>query len=272
VLRPGENIRVAVTGVAGRMGQETARTISQTPGLELVLAIDRSNVGERLRDVAGPRAADLVIEDKLGAALTRVETDVLIDFTTLASSVNNAESALTRKVAPVIGATGLTAQEVRQLTALCRENETPGMYVPNFAVGAVLMMKFAEMAAAWLPDVEIIELHHERKKDAPSGTAMLTAERIAEARKTAPTTIATDLMKVEGARGGLYKNVPMHSVRLPGLLAHQEVMFGGKGEVLTIRHDSMDRASFMEGVKLCALKVWQLQGFVIGLDRLMFAE
>lgn len=254
------------------MGQETVRTISQTPGLQLVLAIDKARAGERLRDVAGPRAADLVIEDKLGAALSRVETDVLIDFTNHASAMQNAESALTRKVAPVIGATGIAAKDLRQLAALSREHQTPGMYVPNFAIGAVLMMKFAQMAAAWLPDVEIIELHHENKQDAPSGTAMLTAERISEARKKAPTPIATSLMKVEGARGGNYKDVPMHSVRLPGLLAHQEVLFGGKGEVLTIRHDSMDRSSFMEGVKLCAFRVWQLEGFVVGLDRLMFGD
>lgn len=254
------------------MGQETVRAISHTPGLELVLAIDKACAGEKLRDVAGPRAADLVIEDKIGAALNRVETDVMIDFTNHASALQNAESALTRKVAPVIGATGVTQKDLRQLIALSRDYETPGMYVPNFAVGAVLMMKFAQIAAAWMPDVEIIELHHEKKQDAPSGTAMLTADRVADARKKAPLLITTSLTKVEGARGGNYKDIPMHSVRLPGLLAHQEVLFGGKGEVLTIKHDSMDRSSFMEGVKMCALRVWQLDGFTVGLDRLMFGD
>jgi 4-hydroxy-tetrahydrodipicolinate reductase len=214
----------------------------------------------------------LIIEDKIGAALTRVETDVMIDFTNHASALQNAESALTRKVAPVIGATGITQKDIRQLIALSRDFETPGMYVPNFAVGAVLMMRFAQIAAAWMPDVEIIELHHEKKQDAPSGTAMLTADRIADARKKAPLIVTTSQFKVEGARGGNYKDIPMHSVRLPGLLAHQEVLFGGKGEVLTLKHDSMDRSSFMEGVKLCAFRVWQLEGFTIGLDRLMFGD
>jgi len=269
MIRQGESIRVAVVGAAGRMGMETARAVTQAVGLELVLAIDRAHVGERLRDLAGGRAADIVIEDKLGAALDRVETDVLIDFTNHGSAVQNASSALARKVAPVIGATGVSAMDVRGLASLSKEHQTPGMYVPNFAVGAVLMMHFAALAARWLPNAEIIELHHDFKQDAPSGTAMLTAEKIAEARRTGPSVAPTPMLKVEGARGGLHRDVPLHSVRLPGLLAHQEVMFGGIGEVLTIRHDSMDRTSFMEGVTLCARKVWEQKGFVVGMERLL---
>jgi 4-hydroxy-tetrahydrodipicolinate reductase len=269
MFREGKSVRVAVIGAAGRMGIETVRAVTQAEGLELVLALDRTHVGDRLRDVAGGRAADLVIEDKLGAALDRVETDVLIDFTNHGSAVQNASSALTRKVAPVIGATGVLANDVRSLAALSRENETPGMYVPNFAIGAVLMMHFAALAAKWMPDAEIIELHHDLKQDAPSGTAMLTAEKIAEARFEAPKAVKTSLLKIEGARGGTYKDVPMHSVRLPGLLAHQMVMFGGTGEVLTLRHDSMDRSSFMQGVVLCAREVCKQHGFVVGMERLL---
>jgi 4-hydroxy-tetrahydrodipicolinate reductase len=267
--REGQCIRVAVVGAAGRMGMETACAVTQSDNMELVLAIDRVRVGERLRDVAGGRAADIVIEDRLGAALDRVKTDVLIDFTNHGSAVQNASSALTRGVAPVIGATGVSSNDVRSLAALSREHETPGMYVPNFAIGAVLMMHFSALAAKWLPDVEIIEMHHDLKQDAPSGTAMLTAEKISEGRHDAPKAVKTTLMKVEGARGGTYKDVPVHSVRLPGLLAHQMVVFGGTGEVLTLRHDSMDRGSFMQGVVLCVREVWNQQGFVVGMDRLL---
>jgi 4-hydroxy-tetrahydrodipicolinate reductase len=269
MVKEGQIIRVAVVGAAGRMGMETACAVTQAEGFELVLAVDRLRVGERLRDVAGGRAADLVIEDKLGAALDRVKPDVLIDFTNHGSAVQNASSALTRGIAPIIGTTGVSSNDVRSLTALSREHETPGMYVPNFAIGAVLMMHFSELAAKWMPDVEIIEMHHDLKQDAPSGTAMLTAEKIAEGRYDAPKAVKTTLLKVEGARGGTYKDVPVHSVRLPGLLAHQTVMFGGTGEVLTLRHDSMNRSSFMPGVVLCAREVWNQQGFVVGMDRLL---
>jgi 4-hydroxy-tetrahydrodipicolinate reductase len=141
--------------------------------------------------------------------------------------------------------------------------------VPNFSIGAVLMMKFSEMAAQYLPDAEIIELHHEKKVDAPSGTAMRTAEMISAARTKAITPLPEQQLKSEGARGANVHDVVVHSVRLPGLLAHQEVHFGGVGELLTIRHDSMDRSSFEMGIKLCCAKVNQLKGFVVGMEHLL---
>jgi 4-hydroxy-tetrahydrodipicolinate reductase len=152
----------------------------------------------------------------------------------------------------------------------CRETGVPGMVVPNFAIGAVLMMRFAEIAAAWLPDCEIVEMHHDRKEDAPSGTAQMTAQRIGKARTEEPTRLPRAAIKVEGVRGGSVAAVPIHSVRLPGLVAHQIVMFGGPGETLTLRHDSMDRASFMSGVKLCVRKVRTLEGLAVGMDKLIF--
>ena len=166
--------------------------------------------------------------------------------------------------------TGISEANLEAIRELCEKHNTPGMYVPNFAIGAVLMMHFAEIAAKWLPDAEIIEFHHDRKEDAPSGTAMLTAEKIGNARVSSPTPLPKPLLKAEGARGGLVKEVPVHSVRLPGLLAHQEVIFGGPGETLTIRHDSLDRASFMQGVKLCAKSVRNLKGLTVGLDKILF--
>ncbi len=263
-------VRVAVVGAAGRMGTEVLRTVSQAPGIEIVLAVDRERVGENCREFAGGRAPDITVVDKLGAALDGTPADVLIDFSHGSGAAVHAESALKRGVAPVIGATGMKDTDLREISLRCKETGVPGMYVPNFAIGAVLMMKFSEMAAKWMPDVEIIELHHDRKEDAPSGTAMRTAELIQEARQDSPTRKPRQLLKVDGARGGAYKDVNIHSVRLPGYIAHQEVIFGRLGEILTIRHDSMDRTSFMQGVALAAKEVRNLDGFVVGLDKILF--
>lgn len=267
-----DRIRVAVAGAAGRMGQEVVRAVSTCPDMELVVAVDRAATGQNLQEVVGTGAPDLVISDKLGAALDGTPADVLVDFTQSASAGLNAESALKRQVSPLIGTTGLDAVTLRELSRLSKELMVPGMYVPNFAIGAVLMMKFAEIAAKWLPDAEIIELHHDQKEDAPSGTSIRTAEMIAAARTGRPAHKPRPIMKVEGARGGAMLDVHIHSVRLKGFIAHQEVIFGGAGEVLTIRHDSMDRKSFMEGVKLCIREMRSLEGFVIGMDQILFRE
>ena len=267
--KPTGNIRVAVVGAAGRMGREVLKAVSEAADLDLVLAVDRAGAGTPVRELAGPGAPDIVVEDRLGAGLERTEAHVLVDFTTAAAAAVNAEMAVKRGVAPVIGATGIDRASLRTLATQCQEGGVPAMYVPNFAIGAVLLMKFAEMAAKWLPDVEIIELHHEKKEDAPSGTAMRTAEMISAVRKAPAGHRGLTTFKVEGVRGGKYQDIQIHSVRLRGLLAHQEVLFGGQGEVLTLRHDSMDRSSFMEGVKLCVRKVWDRQGLTTGMDSLL---
>jgi 4-hydroxy-tetrahydrodipicolinate reductase len=263
-------IKVAVIGAAGRMGTEVLRTVGQEPGLEIVAAIDREKVGVNCREFAGGRAPDLAVVDKLGVALDNTKADVLIDFSHGSGAAQHADSAVKRGVSPVIGATGLNDADLKEIALRCKETGVPGMYVPNFAIGAVLMMRFAELASKWMPDCEIIELHHDRKEDAPSGTAMRTAELINEARQGSPTRKPRATIKVEGARGGTYKDVTIHSVRLPGFLAHQQVIFGRHGEILTLRHDSMDRASFMQGVALAAKEVKKLQGFVVGLDKILF--
>ncbi|RYG32063.1 4-hydroxy-tetrahydrodipicolinate reductase, partial [bacterium] len=171
----------------------------------------------------------------------------------------------------VIGCTGLSAEQVEALGIACETRGLGGMIVPNFAVGAVLMMRFAQMAAKWIPDAEIIELHHDRKEDAPSGTAMRTAELIAAARTLPRTELPTPYFKAEGARGSEVEGVPVHSIRLPGLLAHQEVIFGTRGESLTLRHDSYDRVGFMPGVRLAARSVLQRSGLTVGLESVMFS-
>jgi 4-hydroxy-tetrahydrodipicolinate reductase len=264
-METGTKIRVAVVGAAGRMGTECLRAIDKAPDLELVAAIDKP--GANLDGFAG-----IELEDKLGAALDRSQPQVLVDFTSASASPLHAESALKRRIAPIIGATGLDQQAVREIRRLTQEHGTPAMIVPNFAIGAVLMMRFAEIAARWLPDAEIIEMHHEKKEDAPSGTSIRTAELIGAARTGKPTHMPRPLLKVQEVRGGTLQDVHIHSIRLPGLVAHQQVIFGGEGETLTLRHDSTSRTSFMKGVALCIRKVHSLNGLTIGMEELLFHE
>lgn len=261
-------IRVGIAGVAGRMGREVAQFLAASEEFDIVLAVDRAAGNTSLRQIAGSHVPEITIRERLGEALEAVPCDVLVEFTHPSSAFAHAESALRRGVAPVVGTSGLDAAALRELAHLCEETQTPAMVVPNFALGAVLLMRFAEMAARWMPHCEVVEMHHDKKADAPSGTARLTAERIAAARKSIPKR-REELVHVEGVRGGTIQGVPVHSVRLPGLVAHQVVLLGGQGETLTLRHDSLDRSSFMEGVALCVRRVRSLHGLVIGLDALM---
>jgi len=271
-MAESELLRVAVVGAAGRMGREVLRSLTPQHGFQVTVAVDRACVGANCKELAGPEAPDLPVQDKLGAALDREPVDILVDFSHHSGAASHATSAMKRGASPVIGCTGLSEADMSELRSLTKEYSVPAMYVPNFAIGAVLMMKFSQMAAKWMPNVEIIELHHDRKEDAPSGTAMLTAQLISEARTSDPVRLPRPVIKAEGVRGGRVCDIPVHSVRLPGFLAHQEVLFGGPGEILTLRHDSSDRQSFMQGVRLAAGTVRSLSGFVVGLDKILFRD
>ena len=264
------DLRVVVIGAAGKMGQEVMRAVSGASDMELVGAVDKVEAGTSARAVAGSTVADITIENKLGQVLDSTKPDVVIDFTHMLAAPEYAMSCLKRKIPVIIGTSGISPTDVSAIREECRENATPAALIPNFAVGAVLMVKFCEMAAAWLPDVEIIERHHKAKLDAPSGTALHTAERIADARREVPRATQGTTDKVAGARGGKHKDVTVHSVRLPGYVASQEVVFGGDGELLTVRHDSVDRRSFMPGVLLAARQIRSFEGLVVGLDKFMF--
>jgi 4-hydroxy-tetrahydrodipicolinate reductase len=270
-------VRVVLTGANGRMGREAIKALAAAHDITLVAAVSRSGHGQPLAEIAPTIAGieNLTLESDLDAVLGRTQTDVLLDLSHHAVAEANALAALAQGASPVLGATGLGPEALARIDAAAREAGIGAIYVPNFAVGAVLMMRFAEMAARWLPDVEIVEMHHDRKADAPSGTALRTAEIIAAARTRPPTAKPEATVKAAGALGGRWPEgaehpVPIHSVRLPGLLAHQMVLFGGPGETLTLRHDSLDRAGFMEGVKLAVRRVRELEGLVIGLEALLF--
>ena len=254
------SIRVVVVGASGRMGATSARCFHADANFEVVGLVDREANADSI--VPG-----IPVETDLESCLTRTKPDVMLEFTTGKTAGKHALIAVKMGIPTVIGATGIPADEIAELKAAATSSAC--LLVPNFSIGAVLMMKFSEMAAKYMPDAEIIELHHEKKVDAPSGTAMRTAEMISAARTKPPTPLPEQQLKSEGARGANVSGVTVHSVRLPGLLAHQEVHFGGVGELLTIRHDSMDRSSFEMGIKLCCSRVSELKGFVVGMENLL---
>lgn len=253
-------IRVIVTGAAGKMGREVVAAVSAEPGMEVVAAVDPLHVGECLDGVT--------ITGDLSEGIAASNPDVLVDFTHPTVVEGNVRVALSAGVDCVVGTTGLPVETLTELAALAPEG-TCLFVAPNFAIGAVLMMRFAAEAARFMPHVEIIELHHDRKADAPSGTALRTASLIADARTSVPAAPGRETEIAEGARGALVDDVTIHSVRLPGLVAHQEVLFGGQGQTLSIRHDSIDRTSFMPGVVLAVREVGTQSGLVVGLERLM---
>jgi len=226
-------ITVAVSGAQGRMGREVVWAVQAESDLRLVAEIEK--------------------EDDLAGALAAAKPIALVDFSVPGAVLDNIERALELGVVPIVGTTGLSPSDIAIVRELCCQYEIGALIAPNFAVGAVLMMRFARDAAKYLPDAEIIEMHHEKKLDAPSGTAAKTAEMIAEGRADiTPTALPTDAFeKIPGARGGKGEgDIPIHSVRLPGFVASQMVIFGGLGQTLTLRHDSLDRKSFMPGVIL----------------------
>jgi 4-hydroxy-tetrahydrodipicolinate reductase len=252
------------------MGRAAVRAIAGSADLALTGAVGRSRaVGDDAGLTAGLSALDVRIDDDLASLLDRTRPDVLVEFAPGAAAAAHARTAIPRGVRPVIGATGLAPQDVQDLTGLCEARRVGAVIAPNFALGAVLMMQFARAAARHFPHVEVIELHHDRKRDAPSGTAAKTAQMIADARGEAPVPKVQEEETAAGARGGTVGGVRVHSVRLPGLVAHQEVIFGGAGQALTIRHDSFNEESFMPGLLLAIRRVMSLSSLVYGLENLL---
>lgn len=276
--QPAVKIRVMVNGALGRMGQEAIKAISAHPRLELV---GQSDMG-----------------DDLEQKIHENQPDVVVDFTTAAAGLTNAATIIESGARPVIGTSGFTDQEVAKLSEILDQQNTKqkteqeksragarsakceqeaiklgGIIAPNFSLGAVLMMKCASIIAKFIHPCEIVEFHHDRKADAPSGTALRTAQLILKSYAAkAPESNTSKVEEheiVAGCRGGRVANIPVHSVRLPGYIAHQEVIFGALGETLTIRHDSISRECFMPGVCLACVKVMELDRLVFGLEHVM---
>jgi 4-hydroxy-tetrahydrodipicolinate reductase len=269
VKRMEARISVVVTGAAGRMGREMTKGLLQSPKVEVVGAVDRLGLGQDIGTLNGLSSAGVTISDNLKDVIRQARPKVMVDFTVAEVAYQNAKIAINHGVAPVIGTTGINQDWLDELHILCEEKQIGALIAPNFALGAVLMMLFARQAARFLPQVEIIELHHDGKLDAPSGTALKTIDLMAAVRPEAPPSASRECEKVTGARGGHYRDVHVHSLRLTGAIAHQEVIFGGLGQLLTIRHDSTSRESFLPGVLLAVERVVNLKGVVYGLENLL---
>lgn len=234
-------MRVLVNGATGKMGQEVCKAIQNAPNLTLVGGVNSSGKGP----------LDVEMFSDLGQALDVTRPDVVVDFTTPQMVESNMEICFAKNVPMVIGTTGLSAEALEKWKTRAAQSGWRAVIAPNFAIGAVLMMKYAQEAAVFFDKVEIIEYHHDHKLDAPSGTALRTKQLIQEARDM---------------------SVPIHSVRLPGLVAHQEVILGLPGQTLTIRHDSNNRESFMPGVLLAIERIPEIKGVVVGLEHILFTD
>ena len=252
--------KVIIAGFKGKMGSTAVQMVKDDQELELAALLDPFAAEEEVDGVPVFRSK----EDLIG-----FEADVWVDFTTPKFAYENTRFALENGFAPVVGTTGFTPEEIQELTSLSEEKKLGGLIAPNFAIGAILLMQFAAQAAKYFPHLEIIELHHDKKKDAPSGTAVKTAELVSQTRTSLQQGAKDEEELMAGARGAAFDGFRIHSVRLPGLVAHQEVIFGAQGEGLTIRHDSYDRISFMSGVNLGIKEVVKREKLVYGLEHLL---
>ena len=247
-------IKVAVCGAFGKMGQEVCHAVEASQDMELAAKID----------IAGD------VYMTIDEAYKNTPFDVVIDFTQPKAIYENAKYCLNNKIKIVIGTTGLKDDEIKTLKELSEQNKTGCLIAPNFSTGAVLMMMFSQMAAKYFDNAEIIELHHNQKKDAPSGTAIKTALMMSEAKATFKKGNCPETETIEGARGGTsYSDIQIHSVRMPGYIASQEVIFGSSGQIFKIRHDSMDRKCYMDGVLLAVRHVAAENDFIYGLENIL---
>jgi len=248
-------INVAVCGANGKMGKEVCLAVENDSGMNLCARIDLfgDDVYKSIKD-----------------AHNSEKIDVLVDFTQPASIYENAKFCLNNGIKIVIGTTGLTDSQIEELKQLSEQNKTGCLIAPNFSTGAVLLMMFAQKAAKYFDNAEIIELHHNKKKDAPSGTAIKTALMMSEAKKTFKDGNCPETETIKGSRGGTsYSDIQIHSVRMPGYIASQEVIFGSDGQIFKVRHDTTDRKCYMKGVLMAVSHVYQENDFTYGLEKLL---
>jgi 4-hydroxy-tetrahydrodipicolinate reductase len=242
------SLRVIVNGAGGKMGLEVLKALEKESDFEIVGKLDH--------------------HDNLGQTIDQTRADIVIDFTSANVVFENCETIIKKGAHPVIGTTGLNPEQIKTLQERCRDQQLGGIIAPNFAMGAILLMQCAKEIVKYFPHVEIIELHHDGKVDAPSGTAIKTAEAISSVREI-PSSKIQEHELIPNVRGGKKNNIAIHSVRLPGLVAHEEVIFGDAGQTLTLRHDTYHREAFMPGVILACRKVPELKQLFYGLENIL---
>ncbi|MBE9223503.1 4-hydroxy-tetrahydrodipicolinate reductase [Cyanobacterium stanieri LEGE 03274] len=269
-------IPVVVNGAAGKMGKEVIKAIASSDDMMLVGAVDQNPavLGQDVGEVAGCGALEVPIMNDLEGVLVLATQHkiqgVMVDFTHPDSVYENVRSAIAYGVRPVVGTTGLSPKQINDLADFADKSSTGVLIIPNFSIGIVLMQQAAIQAAQYFDHVEIIELHHNQKADAPSGTAIKTAEMLSGLGKTYNPQQVEETEQIEGARGSVCgDNIRLHSVRLPGLIAHQEIIFGAAGQIYTLRHDTSDRSCYMPGVLLSIRKITELKSLVYGLEKII---
>ncbi len=260
-----EPIRVVVNGALGKMGREIVNSLSQEPEIQIVGATELKVSGDSL---SLPNGSVVPFSANLETIITKCKPQVIVDFTTAKAVMSMVRTATKHGVNLVIGTTGLTPDDIKEIESLANAHGVGAVVASNFALGAVMMIHLAKIAAKYFDYTEIIELHHNRKADAPSGTALSTARAMAQAKGKA-FSLTAEQARPADSRGGQVEGIAIHSVRLPGLLAHQEVLFGTSGQTLSIRHDTINRECYMPGVLLAIKAVVKQKGFVYGLDKLL---
>ncbi len=263
-------IKVGVIGALGKMGREVVKSVINAKDMELICAVDIMSSGQDTGFIATGLANGIIIETDIEKAIQNKKPDVVIDFTQPQGIFEHVCMYMKNKVKSVIGTTGLTQDNIDELRKLSKENNTACLIAPNFSTGAVLLMMFAKQAAKYFNNAEIIELHHNKKKDAPSGTAIKTAQLMAEVNPDFTLNNCPEKELIEGARGAKTSgNIHIHSVRMPGYIASQEVIFGASGQILKLAHHTMERSCYMDGVLLATRYVFDNNEFIYGLDNIM---
>ena len=276
-----KTIPVLVSGALGRMGSEVVNSVLNSSDCELVAAVDtnKKNNGENISQLLNLKKSDVLVSNDLEGSLCSISQDyrnekikpVLVDFTHPDSVYENTRSAIAYGISPVVGTTGLTSSQINDLAIFAQKANIGCAIIPNFSVGMVLLQQAASVAAKFYDNIELIEMHHNQKADSPSGTCIKTAEMIEEYPKKYNQSLVKESESLKGVRGGIRDSgLNIHSIRLPGLLAHQVVIMGSPGETYTIKHDTIDRKAYMPGVLQAIRKIGKFDSLIYGLEKLIF--
>ncbi|MGM0364985.1 MAG: 4-hydroxy-tetrahydrodipicolinate reductase [Actinomycetota bacterium] len=262
-------MRVAVFGICGKMGRAIGKELIKEKDIEIVAGFDVSDAGKDIGSILGTDETGALVYDRY-EKIEKLLPQTIIDFTVADVAVETINWAIENGINVIVGTTGIDKKELENIKQKTEKSKSKVLIVPNFSIGAVIMVKISRLIAGYFDDCEIIEMHHDKKKDAPSGTSVLTSEAIAESRKFNQERLKEfESENAEGSRGSFLNGVHIHSIRLPGLLAHQRVVFGTRGQTVTISHDSIDRSSFYPGVLLAIRGLDRLGSFTYGLDKLI---